>query len=127
MEQQPALVPALAPSPTRRYWTLDEHARYLVGFHIFGHHNIPDIATTAVVTRNVSQVRSHQQKTFERIIRNTKKHVRGNNREGEMGPYVPIASTPWNPVSEKRYVPSGWGLVLLATTAEELMLGGNEF
>lgn len=125
-EEQQDLVPALVPNPICRYWTPEEHARYLVGLDIFGHRNSMDIATF-VFTRNVLQVRSHQQNTFESIIKNTAKHISDKGREGEMGPHVPIASGPSNRVNKKRYVPSGWGLILLATAAEELTLGENEF
>lgn len=111
-----------AAAPIPRYWTSEEHSRYLVGLHVFGIHKPKEISVI-VGTRNNRQVANHQQKIFERIIRNTKKHVLNNNREGDVGPDVPMVSNPAMPVNYRRYVPCTWGLILLATTAEELKLG----
>ncbi|KAK4527802.1 hypothetical protein GAYE_SCF45G5733 [Galdieria yellowstonensis] len=52
-----------------RYWTPEEHQRFLEAIQIYGHKDVKSIATY-VGTRSRTQVRTHAQKYFQRISRN---------------------------------------------------------
>lgn len=51
-----------------RYWTADEHARFLEGLELFGQKDIKSISRH-VGTRSATQVRTHAQKYYLRIER----------------------------------------------------------
>ncbi|GJD05651.1 Myb-like protein I [Galdieria sulphuraria] len=51
-----------------RYWTPEEHQRFLVAIQKYGHKDVKAIANY-VGTRNRTQVRTHAQKYFQRISR----------------------------------------------------------
>jgi len=54
-----------------RYWTDDEHERFLDALEKFGHKDVKAIANY-VGTRNATQVRSHAQKYFMKLAREGK-------------------------------------------------------
>ena len=51
---------------TRRFWTADEHERFLQAAKLFGYGNAHGIAKY-VGTRTVAQVRTHTQKYFVKL------------------------------------------------------------
>eukprot|EP00186_Timspurckia_oligopyrenoides_P003977 CAMPEP_0182450368 /NCGR_PEP_ID=MMETSP1172-20130603/40815_1 /TAXON_ID=708627 /ORGANISM="Timspurckia oligopyrenoides, Strain CCMP3278" /LENGTH=848 /DNA_ID=CAMNT_0024647953 /DNA_START=220 /DNA_END=2766 /DNA_ORIENTATION=- len=51
-----------------RYWTGEEHERFLEGLNLYGHKDIKNIAKH-VGTRNPTQVRTHAQKYYLRLSR----------------------------------------------------------
>lgn len=55
-----------------RYWTADEHARFLEGLELFGQKDIKSISRH-VGTRSATQVRTHAQKYYLRIARERSK------------------------------------------------------
>jgi len=63
---------AVKPGPTEgatgqsRYWSEDEHRKFLEAVRCFGAHNHKAIASY-VTTRNSTQVRSHSQKFFKKL------------------------------------------------------------
>lgn len=57
-----------------RYWTADEHARFLQGLKLFGHKDIKSISRH-VGTRSATQVRTHAQKYYLRIERERAKSI----------------------------------------------------
>lgn len=54
--------------PSSRYWTPDEHKRFLEGLELFGPRDIKSIARH-VGTRSATQVRTHSQKYYIRLER----------------------------------------------------------
>mmetsp|Transcript_17528 Transcript_17528/g.36393 ORF Transcript_17528/g.36393 Transcript_17528/m.36393 type:complete len:482 (-) Transcript_17528:482-1927(-) len=61
-----------------RYWTQEEHKRFLEGLELYGHKDIKGIARH-VGTRNATQVRTHAQKYYLRLARETSKENPGEN------------------------------------------------
>eukprot|EP00188_Purpureofilum_apyrenoidigerum_P000646 Plantae.Rhodophyta-Purpureofilum_apyrenoidigerum.ctg12964.p1 GENE.Plantae.Rhodophyta-Purpureofilum_apyrenoidigerum.ctg12964~~Plantae.Rhodophyta-Purpureofilum_apyrenoidigerum.ctg12964.p1 ORF type:complete len:207 (+),score=44.48 Plantae.Rhodophyta-Purpureofilum_apyrenoidigerum.ctg12964:401-1021(+) len=53
---------------TSRYWTSEEHQRFLEGLAKFGHKDVKAISNY-VATRNATQVRTHAQKYYLRLSR----------------------------------------------------------
>lgn len=58
--------------PTSRYWTPEEHRRFLEGLEMFGSKDIKAISNH-VGTRNATQVRTHAQKYYLRLTRENPK------------------------------------------------------
>eukprot|EP00177_Eucheuma_denticulatum_P000448 GFKZ01000781.1.p2 GENE.GFKZ01000781.1~~GFKZ01000781.1.p2 ORF type:complete len:833 (+),score=105.79 GFKZ01000781.1:243-2501(+) len=67
-----------------RYWTADEHKRFLEGLQLYGHKDIKAISRH-VGTRSATQVRTHAQKYYLRIERERVKA----EQEGKPPPVVP--------------------------------------
>ncbi len=59
------------PKSQRRYWTDQEHERFLDAIQNFGHKNVKAIAAY-VGTRSATQVRTHAQKYFLKAARENK-------------------------------------------------------
>lgn len=55
-----------------RYWTPDEHKLFLEALNKYGHKDLRSIAAF-VGTRNMTQVRTHSQKYFMRLMREAKR------------------------------------------------------
>lgn len=60
--------------PQSRYWTPEEHQRFLEALNKFGHKDVKAISMH-VSTRNATQVRTHAQKYFLRLERERRKKV----------------------------------------------------
>lgn len=58
------------PKVQSRYWTAEEHHQFLVGLEKYGPRDVKSIAAL-VTTRNATQVRTHAQKYFLRVARET--------------------------------------------------------
>lgn len=109
---------ALRISP--RYWQPDEHQRYLQGLRKCGYRDAVGMSKI-VKTRGSCQTRNHQQKYFEKVIRETRRHVEVYRRQDELGPFVRInTSRCHRAVNDKRYVPAGWGMIVFGTIADDL-------
>eukprot|EP00170_Pyropia_yezoensis_P002865 contig_12025_g2871 len=62
-----------ASGPTQsRYWTAEEHARFLEALRRYGHKDLKAIAA-AVATRNQTQARTHLQKWLMKIAREARR------------------------------------------------------
>ena len=70
---------------TNRYWTPDEHQRFLEGLKKFGYKNVKSIADH-VQTRSATQVRTHAQKYFQRLERLRQRQLQLEN--GSLDPGV---------------------------------------
>jgi len=57
-----------------RYWTPDEHQRFLEALEKYGSKDVRAIANH-VRTRNATQVRTHAQKYFLRVAKESKEHI----------------------------------------------------
>lgn len=68
-----------------RYWTADEHARFLEGLKLFGQKDIKSISRH-VGTRSATQVRTHAQKYYLRIER---ERVKADGFSSDLGPASP--------------------------------------
>lgn len=55
-----------------RYWTREEHQLFLEALNKYGHKNLRSISSY-VGTRNMTQVRTHSQKYFMRLMREAKR------------------------------------------------------
>lgn len=64
--------------PQSRYWTPDEHQRFLEALNKFGHKDVKAISGH-VSTRNATQVRTHAQKYFLRLERERRKREGGDD------------------------------------------------
>jgi SHAQKYF class myb-like DNA-binding protein len=53
--------------PASRYWTTEEHKRFLEALKKFGHKDVKAISNF-VGTRNSTQVRTHAQKYYLRLV-----------------------------------------------------------
>jgi len=62
-----------------RYWTDDEHQRFLDAIQKFGHKDVKAIASF-VGSRNATQVRTHAQKYFMRLARSSKQGCDGSKK-----------------------------------------------
>jgi SHAQKYF class myb-like DNA-binding protein len=62
-----------------RYWTDDEHQRFLDAIQKFGHKDVKAIASF-VGSRNATQVRTHAQKYFMRLARSSKQACDGSKK-----------------------------------------------
>mmetsp|Transcript_14117 Transcript_14117/g.20528 ORF Transcript_14117/g.20528 Transcript_14117/m.20528 type:complete len:431 (+) Transcript_14117:168-1460(+) len=65
------VVPSGVSASQSRYWTEEEHQRFLDAIDHYGHKDVKTIAT-AVGTRNATQVRTHAQKYFIKLARSRK-------------------------------------------------------
>jgi len=73
--------------PQSRYWTPEEHQRFLEALTKFGHKDVKAISMH-VSTRNATQVRTHAQKYFLRLERERrKKPDGGSGKDGELEGY----------------------------------------
>jgi len=63
--------------PQSRYWTPEEHQRFLEALNKFGHKDVKAISMH-VSTRNATQVRTHAQKYFLRLERERRKKPDGS-------------------------------------------------
>ncbi|KAJ8906250.1 hypothetical protein NDN08_002743 [Rhodosorus marinus] len=59
-----------------RYWTSEEHQRFLEGLAMYGHRDVKAISKH-VGTRNATQVRTHAQKYYLRLSRQAGKSAKG--------------------------------------------------
>ncbi|KAA8493120.1 Myb-like protein I [Porphyridium purpureum] len=106
---QPAAAkpPPAAETRNRRYWTAEEHDRFLDGLNIYGSKDIKGIARH-VGTRNATQVRTHAQKYYLRLSREAERatvqiqqrlnmasskqpSMGGSNRSSDLAGTVPLA------------------------------------
>eukprot|EP00871_Galdieria_phlegrea_P002705 jgi/Galph1/3435/GphlegSOOS_G2113.1 len=67
---------------TSRYWTREEHSRFLKGLAIFGCKDIKSISNY-VGTRNSTQVRTHAQKYYQRLARELLKRQGAKSENGK--------------------------------------------
>lgn len=104
-----------------RYWTPGEHRRFLEAIKRFGHKDLRAISAY-VGTRNVTQVRTHTQKFFMRLLREAKRHrdeveqattILAQVSNGGNGPTVTETVI--------RSVPEECGVALLSLVAQETM------
>lgn len=73
--------------PQSRYWTPEEHQRFLEALTKFGHKDVKAISMH-VSTRNATQVRTHAQKYFLRLERERRKKPDGTpGKEGDLDGY----------------------------------------
>lgn len=93
---------AAAGKKQSRYWTQDEHQRFLEAIEKFGKKDVKAIAQY-VGTRNATQVRTHAQKFYAKLDRDkhgdvdtNKKKKKRSNKEGEE------SSSPPNSVDEEQ-------------------------
>lgn len=70
--------------PQSRYWTPEEHQRFLEALQKYGHKDVKSISMH-VSTRNATQVRTHAQKYFLRLERERRK--KEDNGCGDMNGY----------------------------------------
>mmetsp|Transcript_13440 Transcript_13440/g.27426 ORF Transcript_13440/g.27426 Transcript_13440/m.27426 type:complete len:162 (+) Transcript_13440:176-661(+) len=91
-----------------RYWTPGEHRKFLQAIKTFGHKDLRAISEF-VGTRNVTQVRTHTQKFFMRILREAKRHKEEASKASAQ-PY---------PDQVIRSVPEDCGVSLLSLVAQE--------
>jgi SHAQKYF class myb-like DNA-binding protein len=84
--------------PQSRYWTPDEHQRFLEALAKYGHKDVKAISMH-VSTRNATQVRTHAQKYFLRLERERRKKTDEDGNNGE----------PYNSSGDEMYTsdPSG--------------------
>ena len=66
------------PRNQRRYWTDQEHERFLDAIQNFGHKNVKAISAY-VGTRSATQVRTHAQKYFLKAARENKAREKANS------------------------------------------------
>ena len=71
-----------------RYWTEDEHQRFMDAIQKFGHKDMKGIACF-VGSRNATQVRSHVQKYYMRLARSNKQTSNGLKSESNHGGSAP--------------------------------------
>lgn len=71
--------------PSSRYWTPDEHKRFLEGLELFGPRDIKAISRH-VGTRTPTQVRTHSQKYWQRVERERKKAAEATGAGGAAAP-----------------------------------------
>ncbi|KAI0565054.1 SANT domain containing protein [Gracilaria domingensis] len=84
-----------AKKTSSRYWTADEHSRFLEGLRLFGQKDIKAIARH-VGTRNATQVRTHAQKYYLRIERERAKaanDLKNSQKPSPSKPNGPIAKS----------------------------------
>ena len=67
-----------------RYWTEEEHQRFLEAINIYGPKDVKNIAKF-VGTRNPTQVRSHAQKYSMKMSRQQKSGTKGGKQAGGHG------------------------------------------
>jgi len=73
--------PNVEKKTSSRYWTGDEHERFLEGLSLFGPKDIKGIAKH-VGTRNATQVRTHAQKYYLRLSREASRSTQQAQRVG---------------------------------------------
>lgn len=66
--------------PQSRYWTPEEHQRFLEALQKYGHKDVKSISLH-VATRNATQVRTHAQKYFLRLERERRKKEEISNND----------------------------------------------
>lgn len=119
-----------------RYWTPEEHKLFLEALQKFGHKDLRSISAH-VGTRNMTQVRTHSQKYFMRLMREAKrqnpssskltesndKQPEETNIECETKPSTQINNTTVRDVDEgdKYSVPSTCGMTLLCLVGQDTL------
>jgi SHAQKYF class myb-like DNA-binding protein len=71
------------PKSQRRYWTDQEHERFLDAIQNFGHKNVKAISAY-VGTRSATQVRTHAQKYFLKAARENKAREKATMIQGAL-------------------------------------------
>ncbi|KAA8494564.1 Myb-like protein I [Porphyridium purpureum] len=127
----PSAKPA-APGQSR-YWTADEHELFLEALKRYGHRDLRSISKF-VGTRNVTQVRTHTQKYFMKLMRDAKRRQESES-DGMLSPVLgPSLSTVTTPdaldlhaksqasgehhAQDVRSVPESCGVSLLSMVAQ---------
>jgi len=115
-----------------RYWTTDEHKLFLEALKIYGHKDLRAISSF-VGTRNMTQVRTHTQKYFMKLMREAKRRQESEGQVGDsMGPMSPVISAASTPAlspdlldldkdhrhEDVRSVPETCGVSLLSMVAQ---------
>lgn len=73
--------------PQSRYWTPEEHQRFLEALTKYGHKDVKAISLH-VSTRNATQVRTHAQKYFLRLERERRKKPDGSDKDSNNDGYI---------------------------------------
>ncbi|KAJ8903809.1 hypothetical protein NDN08_000342 [Rhodosorus marinus] len=104
-----------------RYWTSQEHKLFLEALRVYGHKDLKNIAQY-VGTRNMTQVRTHAQKYFMRLMKEAKRlnDTNENVPKNEVG--GPAESEEKKTSEEVRSVPADCGVSLLSLVAQETCL-----
>jgi len=129
--------PASAKVPGQsRYWTPEEHKRFLEALQLYNHKDLKAIANH-VGTRNQTQVRTHTQKYFMKIVREAKRLPAnpissppdGSREQLDVVDGDGVASSSHSPsggrtnagfhsADELRFVPEACGVTLLSLVAQ---------
>ncbi|KAA8493151.1 Myb-like protein I [Porphyridium purpureum] len=120
-----------------RYWTQMEHALFLEAIKKFGHRE-PQAISRYVGTRNSTQVRTHTQKYFMKLMRDAKRHAvhlaipaeqnQGasftlallNRESGSACGAAAAAATAADEKDDAHSVPQACGVALLSMVAEDI-------
>mmetsp|Transcript_8529 Transcript_8529/g.12528 ORF Transcript_8529/g.12528 Transcript_8529/m.12528 type:complete len:162 (-) Transcript_8529:443-928(-) len=104
-----------------RYWTSHEHKLFLEALRVYGHKDLKNISQY-VGTRNMTQVRTHAQKYFMRLMKEAKRlnDINENVAKNEVG--EPAESEEKKTSEEIRSVPADCGVSLLSLVAQETCL-----
>lgn len=118
-----------------RYWTPAEHKLFLEAFQKFGHKDLRSISAH-VGTRNMTQVRTHSQKYFMRLMREAKRQNPSSHSDPETAaktgaeegvspndakPAGPTEVNGKNEEGGKYSVPSTCGMTLLCLVGEDTL------
>lgn len=120
-----------------RYWTPEEHKLFLEALNRYGHKDLRAISAH-VGTRNMTQVRTHSQKYFMRLMREAKRQNPVAKRAEENKPEEPVntaaprpeaqvtkATTEGTTVSkdegDKYSVPNTCGMTLLCLVGQDTL------
>lgn len=112
---------------TTRYWTDEEHERFISGINKHGHKNFSAISGM-IGTRGRTQTRTHAQKFYIRVVRHVKKLAL--ERDEVSG--VPIdkaersGNNLINDMTRNHTVPAPLGLLLLSTVSTDIMRKSSE-
>ncbi|CAN8077287.1 unnamed protein product [Agarophyton chilense] len=99
-----------------RYWTPDEHKLFLEALAMYGYKNLRSISAH-VGTRNMTQVRTHSQKYFMRLMREAKRQ-NPTFGDGKKGAGVGEAKS----VNDDKYsVPNTCGMTLLCLVGQDTL------
>ncbi|GAB0493176.1 hypothetical protein MMPV_004450 [Pyropia vietnamensis] len=118
-----------ASGPTQsRYWTAEEHARFLEALRRYGHKDLKAIAA-AVATRNQTQARTHLQKWLMKIAREARRSeaaaaaAAAANAEASAAPGAEVLATP--EVAARPATTAAVATVAPATPATEAATGST--
>jgi len=101
-----------------RYWSETEHRLFLEALKLYGHKNLKAISAY-VGTRNMTQVRTHTQKYFMKLMREAKRRSATEDAAaGATGDQAPAEQTAEGN-NDLRSVPEVCGVSLLSLVAEE--------